>query len=198
MKVLVGIRAVIRHHRAFIIIEQVKDSDRLSVAELYAQVYSAWPWNERWTLDSALAEFDEVSVKKGFVAVCARLDDVLVGFSWSYSIPGRNTSRVDFIKIRGELANQGISPETCCYGADTGVKEAFRGLGIGERLLGSRLCLDGSEYVCFRTKNLSMVDRYRALLGPELFSFPEESAYEGGRGYVFAQGLNNNGAEDGA
>jgi hypothetical protein len=43
-----------------------------------------------------------------------------------------------------------------------------------------------------RTLNPKMLRRYREQFGEELFSFPEETAYEGGRVYVFTQTLNNN------
>ena len=61
MKTLIGLRTVIRPRRVFIVIDSIRQPDKLAIAELYAQVYGAPPWDEEWTLESALAEFEEVS-----------------------------------------------------------------------------------------------------------------------------------------
>lgn len=169
--------------RVFIVIDSISSSDRSDIAELYARIFSAPPWNEEWTVESALVEFDEVSKKQGFKGVCARKNQELVGFSWGYALSDQNTSRVAFDKIVSELELKGISLEDCFYGADTAVREDLRRLKIGTAMLKARNT--DSSVLLFRTLNPAMVDCYRQLFGEEKFAFLEESAYAGGRIYVF-------------
>lgn len=162
--------------------EEIIDKDDL--ARLYCQIYNGEPWNESWTQESAIEEFDEVSYKDNFRGVVARDADRLVGFSWGYGVPEVNSSRVDFEKIRKELLNEGIDSSQVFYGADTGVREDYRMQGLASKLLFERTKASNFDYVAFRTKNLGMLRIYQRALGQELFSFPEESSYEGGRVYV--------------
>jgi len=48
-----------------------------------------------------------------------------------------------------------------------------------------RSSLTDSSFVLFRTLNPAMLNCYRKLFGKEQLSFFEETAYEGGRIYVF-------------
>lgn len=175
--------------KGFIVIDNDKlgkDRDiRLNIADLYAKIYSAAPWYEKWTRESALAELDEVKEKQGFVGVLASLEDKLIGFSWGYDIPLENTSRVDFDKIRRELLTKNLDLNKAFYAAETGVELDFRRQGIGRLLVKERLrATKGKEFILYRTKNPQIINIYRTLFGNELFSFPEESAYKDGRIYV--------------
>lgn len=156
----------------------------LQIAELYKEVYSAPPWNEEWTIESALNELNEVKEKEGFTGVIYEEREI-IGFSWGYKLPKKNTSRVDFEKINLELKNKNINPELCFYGAETGVQESSREKGIGSKLLKERtkFCIN-FRYFLFRTKNPQMLRLYQKQLGNEILAFPEESSYKDGKVYV--------------
>ncbi|HLC84300.1 MAG TPA: hypothetical protein VJH22_00730 [Candidatus Nanoarchaeia archaeon] len=156
------------------------------VSRLYASVFSAPPWNEDWTLESALRELDEVRTKAGFSGVIARSGDgILLGFLWGYLVPPENTARVDFEKIRRELTQRQIAPNETYYWAEAGVRTDSRKRGIATLLLERTIAKGDYKLLCVRTKNPTIVDMFRrACGGPEDFSFPEESSYPGGMIYV--------------
>lgn len=158
---------------------------KLEIASLYKDVYSAPPWSEYWTIESALDELNEVKEKSGFKGVIIR-NKKLIGFSWGYKLPKQNTSRVDFKKINEEIIKQNLNPDACFYGADTGVKEYCRKQGIAGFLLKERTknCKE-FDFFLFRTKNPQMLRLYQNQFGNELFSFLEESSYQDGRVYIF-------------
>jgi hypothetical protein len=162
--------------------ENIVDKDDL--ARLYCQIYNGAPWFENWTTSCAINEIDEVSFKDNFRGVVAKDAGFLVGFSWGYRVPYENSSRVDFEKIRKELSNQEIDSSQVFYGADTGIRDDYRRQGLASKLLFERTRKSSFDYVAFRTKNLGMLRIYQRAFGEELFSFPEESSYEGGRVYV--------------
>ncbi len=198
--------------------KEILDKDanlKKGIASLYASIYSAPPWCEEWTQESALAELEEVIQKEGFAGVIAEktidleklegarreidslsvsflkelvdfVKNPIVAFSWGYKVPEENTSRVPFGKIRAILSDKNIDPNRAFYGADTGVKPELREKGLATLLLAERSkASNDCNTVIFRTKNPQMLRIYRNALGEEIFSFPEESAYKEGRVYVF-------------
>lgn len=167
--------------------ELEKDSDlKIEIADLYASIFSAPDWNENWDRGRACSELEEVIEKEGFTGLVVKKENKVVGFTWGYNFCKENSSRVLFDKICEELESRSIPPEKTFYGADTGVDSAYRSQGIASKLLAERTKLtENMNYVCFRTKSENMLKIYRKTFGDELFSFPEESSYEGGRVYVF-------------
>ncbi len=159
---------------------------KIEIADLYAGIFSAPDWNEEWNRESACSELEEVVEKEGFTGLVVKKENKVIGFSWGYNFSKKNSSRVLFEKIRGELESKNIPLDSTFYGADTGVDSSYRLQGIASKLLAERTKLtENMNYVCFRTKSENMLKIYRKTFGDELFSFPEESSYEGGRVYVF-------------
>lgn len=155
------------------------------IADLYAKVYNAPPWNEDWTQASALDELMQGLQKEGFSGVVLG-DKKLIGFSWGYKVPLKSTERVDFEKIREEIRKRNLNPDKAFYGAETGIDFDYRKKGLATKLLEERSKKNEEcDVLCFRTKNPLMLKIYNRAFGKEDFSFPEETSYNGGRVYVF-------------
>jgi len=159
----------------------------VAIADLYVEGFSAPPWNEIWTRESALEELARAAQKDCFVGVFAYEPEIedIAGFSWGYKLPTKRQGRVDFETSCANLLQKGISPSQVFYGADTVVREKFRGQGLAKKLVYARTGDCPERYVCFRTKNEPMLKAYRSVFGKEITSFVENSAYDGGRMYVF-------------
>ena len=78
--------------------------------------------------------------KQGFSGLLARDDSgKLIGFSWGYIAPYKKTISVNFPRVNPLLAEQGISPDSSFYAAETGVVGEYQGQGVGSVISGARL-----------------------------------------------------------
>lgn len=61
-------------------INEILDSDIHEYGKLYVQVFNSPPWNENWTLTSAIERLDFYRRTPGFIGLCAKQDSELLAF----------------------------------------------------------------------------------------------------------------------
>lgn len=182
---MIGLRTVTIVLRAFIVIDSSTDECVLEgIADLYCDVFREPPWGEEWPPGVVLQDLNTAMSYDGFVGSTC-LDDRVLGFCWGFTVPCDFPSRVGFAILRDRLLAEGIRPADCFYDAETGVSKDYRDQGLATSLLSDCLSRSALSYLAMRTKNPAMIAVARNLCGEALFSFSEESAYAGGRVYVF-------------
>ncbi len=111
-----------------------------------------------------------------------------ISFAWGYDLPAEDADRVRYSAICEMLSSEALDPTDAFYLSEVGVAPKLQGRGFGTRLierLDDRLV---APTVVMRTKNPAMLRVAEKAWGGPLMEFAEESAYAGGRAYVFDRG----------
>ncbi len=152
---------------------------------MYVTIFNESPFFEDWNKKSALKELNYQINNLEFSGL---LETQIGGFCFGYSLPEKNSSRVDYELINSILQEKGFGFANTFYVSEVGVIPNKQNKGLGTKLLnGLTNLISDYDLVVFRTKNPLMVRIGEKVFGKPFFSEVEESSYEGGRIYGFKQ-----------
>lgn len=112
--------------------------------------------DDYWRDGSAENVYNTAKNLEGFCGVTTILQGTIIGGSWGYKLPDKNTETALFLEVRKNFGDKNINPNTVFYAAENFVHPLFQGKGIGqinsyERLKTAKNC--GYEGVTLRTTN---------------------------------------------
>lgn len=125
------------------------------IVESYIKAFAGKPWYETWGVDDVKNILNQAKEKKGFygVGVLNSENFEMIGFSFGYEVPQKNTQTVAFSQIYYELEK--LNKKNSFYLAEVGVIPKYQGKSIGTSMM-SKL-KSNVENIILRTKNEHMI-----------------------------------------
>ena len=125
--------------------------------DTYIDSFAGPPWFENWKSTQVEAIVSEALKNDGFVGKVALRDrdNYIVGASFGYRVPEKDTETVKFSEIYCMLKE--IGWEDAFYGAETFIRRAYQKQGVGTQLLREFAEQALCDKVVFRTKNLNQI-----------------------------------------
>lgn len=118
------------HQLGAVDLMELTEEDIAQVASLYVEIFTAEPWLEEWTIESAIQAIQNARSRHLYTGYVACRGADLVGITWGYVALGE-----ELIKEISETCNFIHLPkldETLAYINEVAVHPNYRGNGLGK------------------------------------------------------------------
>jgi ribosomal protein S18 acetylase RimI-like enzyme len=146
---------------------QVDQDQVLAIAEIYQKTFGEAPWNERWSIETILSDFNTEMAKPGSVCLSANKDGKIVGFTWGYEM-------ISSVESDQHLEATGLSevcPKTFFYLDEVAVSSEFQSQGIGKKMVEEIIRHQSSKTIIIRTLNGSQMYNLTSSMGGKIISY---------------------------
>jgi len=113
----------------------ISEEDCRRTAKLYCEIWKEPPWNEDfWKPEEVIRDLQEQMVKKNAIFLIATNGTTeIMGFTWGYEVSIAELSQISGIPV--PTWEQETRRKRFFYIDEFGVKQTYRGRGIGQKLV---------------------------------------------------------------